>query len=130
MEPITIFIIDDDPIIRETLEALLQAEAYKLVFFDGGSHFLENAHRYPLPDLILLDIMMPEIDGYKVCSILRADEKWNIVPIIMLTALNDDASRLTGFRTGTDYFISKPFSRQELLVRIRAALRPKLAYQK
>ena len=113
-----VLIVDDLKIGRDTLESLLLSENYVLEFAAHGMEALEKAARY-LPDLILLDVMMPGIDGYEVCRRLRADAAISQIPIILVTALDDRESRLQGLEAGADDFISKPFDRTELRARVR-----------
>jgi len=114
----TILIIDDEPSARTTLEALLFREGYELVFASNGAEGLEKAAQVK-PDLILLDVMMPDMDGFEVCRRLRADPHLAEVPVIMVTALDDRRSRLQGIEAGADDFVSKPFDRVELRARAR-----------
>lgn len=117
-----ILIVDDDERGRELLESLLEPEGYLLVYAESGPQALEQA-RTVIPDLILLDVMMPGMDGYEVCQKLRADPILAEVPIILLTALDDRTSRLWGLETGADDFISKPYDRVELRARVRTITR-------
>ena len=117
-----VLIVDDMPVARETMEALLAREPYDLAFAEDGYRALEQAQALT-PDLILLDVMMPGIDGYEVCRRLRTDPRLGEVPILMLTALDDRDSRLKGIEAGADDFISKPFDRVELRARLRTILR-------
>ena len=118
----TLLIVDDELTICSTLEALLHKEKYNLIFAHNGLDALKKASKY-IPDLILLDIMMPGMDGFEVCQRLRADKFLSQVPIIMLTALDDDKSRLKGLKVGADDFILKPYNKTELLVRVRTITR-------
>jgi putative two-component system response regulator len=118
----TILIVDDEPTARDTLEALLFREGYNLSFASNGSEALAKAAEI-IPDLILLDIMMPEMDGFEVCRRLRASPSLAEVPVIMVTALDDRTSRLQGIEVGADEFVSKPFDRVELRTRIRTITR-------
>jgi putative two-component system response regulator len=118
----TILIVDDEPTARDTLESLLFREGYKLSFASNGSEALAKAAEL-IPDLILLDIMMPEMDGFEVCRRLRASPSLAEVPVIMITALDDRNSRLQGIEAGADEFVSKPFDRVELRTRIRTITR-------
>ncbi|NJN66931.1 MAG: response regulator [Chloroflexaceae bacterium] len=120
--PSTILIVDDDLSGRETLEALLMSPGYQLAFAHDGPSALEQAGQL-LPDLILLDVMMPGMDGFEVCRRLRQDPRLAEVPIIMVTALDDRESRLQGIQSGADDFISKPFNRAELRSRVQTILR-------
>ena len=118
----TVLIVDDEPSARDTLEALLADRGYQLVFAASGSEALEKA-RAVTPDVILLDVMMPGMDGFEVCQKLRTDPRLAEVPIVMVTALDDHASRLHGMMVGADDFLSKPFNSTELKARIRTITR-------
>ena len=117
-----ILIVDDSSTARETLGALLYSPDYDLYFASNGQEALEKANKV-IPDLILLDVMMPDMDGYEVCESLRQDKVLAEVPIIMVTALDDRKSRLRGIRAGADDFISKPFDTAELGARIQMIVR-------
>jgi two-component system cell cycle response regulator len=114
--------IDDEPIIREAIDGLLQSDDYQLEFAANGPEGLAKAAAL-LPDLILLDIMMPGMDGFEVCRRLRADAILAEVPVVMVTALGDPDSRLRGIAAGADDFISKPFNRAELCARVHTITR-------
>lgn len=118
----TILIVDDDPGARDTLEALLLNEGYHLAFASCGEEALKKAKELT-PSLILLDIMMPEMDGFEVCQRLRSLPLLAEVPVIMVTALDDRDSHLQGIRAGADDFISKPFDREVLRARVRTIVR-------
>lgn len=118
----TILIVDDEALGRESLEALLFKENYNLIFAENGFEALEKAKQYN-PDLVLLDIMMPKMDGFEVCRKMREDKILAEIPIILVTALDDRDSKITGLEAGTDDFISKPFDRLELRARVRAITR-------
>lgn len=123
MEPVgTVLIVDDEPSVRTTMEALLVKEGYKLVFASNGPEALTQAN-IVMPDLILLDVMMPGMDGYEVCRRLRATPLLAEVPIILVTALDDREARLEGLESGADDFVTKPFDRIELRTRIRTVIR-------
>jgi PAS domain S-box-containing protein len=117
-----IFLVDDIAANRETLCELLETEDYRLVEAANGPTALQLAAE-TAPDLILLDVMMPGMDGYEVCRRLRADPNLAEVPVIMITALDDQDSRLAGLEAGADDFISKPFNRAELRARVRTITR-------
>lgn len=117
-EKSTILIVDDEPAGRDTLEALLITGNYNLVFAGNGPEALQKAKKYQ-PDVILLDIMMPDMDGFEVCQQLRSDPDLFEIPVIMVTALDDRDSRLRGLEVGANDFVSKPFDRVELRTRIR-----------
>lgn len=118
----SVLIVDDEEMSRDTLEALLTNEGYDLSFAAGGMEALEKAGEI-LPDLILLDVMMPGIDGFEVCRRLRSNAVMAEVPIILVTSLDDSDSRMTGIDAGADDFISKPFDRLELRSRVRTITR-------
>jgi DNA-binding response OmpR family regulator len=117
-----ILIVDDEPIGRSSLQATLRSEGYRLVSASDGPSALRLAAAL-VPDLILLDVKMPGMDGYEVCRQLRATGSLAEVPILMLTALDDAPARLAGLAAGADDFISKPFDRVELRARIRTVTR-------
>lgn len=117
-----ILIVDDEPGARDTLEALLSPEGYHITFACNGKEGLEKAAELT-PSLLLLDVMMPEMDGFEVCRRIRANPVLAQVPIIMITALDDRDSRLEGIEAGADDFLSKPFDFNELRARVRTILR-------
>lgn len=114
----TILIIEDDPRGRELLAAQLKPLGHRLVMAEHGRAGLEQA-RELIPDIILSDVMMPEMTGFDVCRAVRGDDRLKEVPLLLITALDDRESRLTGIEAGADEFISKPFDGQELRARIR-----------
>ena len=120
----TILIVDDEPINRELLEALLKPEGYLTQTANSGEAALTMVAQQP-PDLILLDIMMPGMDGYHVAGKLKADTATRNIPIIMVTALTDRSSKLSGLNAGAEEFLNKPVDRAELWVRVRNLLRLK-----
>jgi CheY-like chemotaxis protein len=118
-----ILIIDDDPRAREAIKALLGAEQeYQLELAGDGQQGLELAAETQ-PDLVLLDVMMPGLDGFEVCRQLRANKLLAEVPVVLVTALDDHDSRLRGLKAGADDFISKPYDRLELRARVASILR-------
>lgn len=117
-----ILIVDDDEANRVTLDAVLSPERYEVHLAGSGAEGCSIA-RAIVPDLILLDVMMPDMDGFQVCRLLRADPVLGRVPILMITALNDQESRLTGIDAGADDFISKPCGIDELRARVRTIIR-------
>jgi len=115
-----ILVIEDDPLIRETLEYSLRGAGFDVTTAETGKQGLTDLKAIN-PDLVLLDLLLPEIDGFEVCKQIRQfDEN---VPVIMITALEDQRSKLKGFSVGADDYITKPFSIEELLARIRANLK-------
>jgi PAS domain S-box-containing protein len=118
----TILIVDDEPIGRRILEVLLADQGYHLVMACSGAEALARAAEL-MPDLILLDIMMPNMDGFEVCQHLRADPLLADVPVVMVTALDDRDSRLRGIEVGADDFITKPIDRVEVRKRVQTIIR-------
>jgi putative two-component system response regulator len=118
----TILIIDDEPIIRLTLESFLASLDASLVIAENGEKGLELAEA-TRPDLVLLDVMMPGMDGFEVCRRIRANPALAEMPVIMITALDDRESRLKGLRAGADDFLNKPFDGFELLARVQTIVR-------
>ncbi|MFK5970032.1 MAG: hybrid sensor histidine kinase/response regulator [Candidatus Marithrix sp.] len=117
-----LLIVDDEDCGRSILEILLQSENYQLEFAVNGEDALLKATEL-MPDLILLDIIMPRMDGFEVCKRLREHPKLAEVPVIMLTAISDRATRLKGIKAGADDFITKPFDKLELLARVNTIIR-------
>jgi diguanylate cyclase (GGDEF)-like protein len=118
----TILIVDDEIISRYTVEVLLASEGYLLEFAENGEEALEKAITL-VPDLMLLDVMMPGMDGFQVCQKLRANPRLAELPVVMVTALDDRDSRLRGIEAGADDFMTKPFDRAELRARVRTITR-------
>jgi putative two-component system response regulator len=118
----SILIIDDDLSAQKSVESLLMNNGYDLLFASNGFDGLRLAFKEE-PDLILLDVMMPEMNGFEVCDRLRSSTELAEVPILMISALDDRDSRLAGLQAGVDDFISKPFDRNELRARVRSILR-------
>ncbi|MBK8616018.1 MAG: response regulator [Anaerolineales bacterium] len=113
----TILIVDDDPAGRQTLESILDEQGYQLEFAENGAQALQMI-RQILPDVILLDVMMPGMDGFEVCRQVRSDPAIAEIPIIMLTALDDRRSFLNGLESGADDYLTKPYDRHELRARL------------
>ncbi len=113
-----ILIVDDDPIILRVLTNVLAPEGYVLATATNGKEALNKVPSFE-PDLILLDVMLPEMDGFAVCRQLRADDRYGDVPVIFITALDDQKSRLQGIEAGADEFLNKPVNSLELKARVR-----------
>ena len=105
---IKVLVIDDDEIVRLTIESLLAAQNVEIILAEDGEEGIQKAQKF-LPDAILLDVMMPRMDGYETCLRLRANPQTAEIPIFMVTALDDRDSRLAGFAAGADDFIAKPY---------------------
>jgi putative two-component system response regulator len=123
-KPARVLVVDDEERNRRLLLAMLEAEGYATTEAAGGAQALELARHHP-PDLILLDIMMPGMDGYEVARALKADTGTRAVPVVMVTALDDRDSRLRGLEAGAEEFVAKPVDRNELRVRVKNLLRLK-----
>tara|TARA_E500000178_G_scaffold95303_1_gene94282 strand:- start:408 stop:1112 length:705 start_codon:yes stop_codon:yes gene_type:complete len=122
MEKVKILVVEDEAPIQELLQFNLERVKYKVKVADSGEEALKQASKFN-PDLILLDIMLPGTDGLEVCKTLKASSKTENIPIIMLTALCEEADIVTGLELGADDYITKPFSPRVLLARVKAALR-------
>jgi len=117
-----ILIIDDDDIVARTVERSLRSEEYKITIANSGVDGLKTARR-SIPELVILDVIMPGMDGYTVCREMRADPALANVPVLFLTAKVKDEDRITGFTVGADDYLCKPFNIDELILRVRAILR-------
>ncbi|MBD3183776.1 response regulator [Candidatus Poribacteria bacterium] len=118
----TILIVDDEPAVLNVLESLLSSQGYNLISATTGKEALEKAEEKS-PDLILLDVMMPDVNGFEVCRSLRANPIIAEIPVIILTGLGDRESKLKGIESGADDFLTKPFDRTELIARVRIITR-------
>jgi DNA-binding response OmpR family regulator len=122
MEPANILVIEDDVIVARTIERSLRGDEFKVTVAHSGVEGLKIARR-KTPDLVILDIIMPGMDGYTVCKEMRADMLLTDVPILFLTAKIKDDDRIAGFKAGADDYLTKPFNVDELILRVRAILR-------
>jgi len=118
----TILVVEDEEDIRELLKYNLEKEGYQVFGAATGEAALKNV-RDRLPDLILLDLMLPGIDGLEVCRRIKGEAQTRHLPIVMLTAKGEEADIVTGLELGADDYVTKPFSPRVLLARLRAALR-------
>ena len=116
-----ILIVDDEPDLLETIQINLEMEGYETLVAYDGFRGLDRA-RNENPDLIILDVMLPGMNGYKVCRLLKFDEKYKHIPIIMLTAEAQEKDRLTGKETGADFYMTKPFAADKLLAKVKEYL--------
>ena len=116
-----ILVVDDEPDAVELIEVNLKAAGFEVIVADDGREALQKA-RSSAPDLILLDVMLPETDGLEVCKTLRRDTAAMRIPIIMLTARAAEMDRVLGLELGADDYITKPFSPRELILRVKNLL--------
>ena len=119
-----VLVVDDNAASRMTAVALLAMEGYQVIEADSGATAVELVAQNQ-PDLILLDVMMPEMDGFEVCQIVKQDEQTRLIPVIFITALSDRRARIRGIEVGADDFLSKPFDRVELAARVKSLVHQK-----
>lgn len=117
-----ILIVDDEPNIVISLEYLMRREGYEVAVAGDGEAALQAAAATPPPDLVVLDVMLPRLNGFEVCRRLRADPRLARLRILMLTARGGEAEVARGTELGADAYVTKPFSTRELMDRIRALL--------
>jgi DNA-binding response OmpR family regulator len=117
----SVLIADDEPNILLSLQFLMKKTGYEVRTAKDGEEALAEISR-AAPDLVLLDVMMPKIDGFSICERIRANPEWNDVRIIMLTARGRDIEREKGLALGADDYITKPFSTKDAIARVEAAL--------
>ncbi len=118
----TIFVVDDEPDIIELVDLHLNKAGFRVKSFEVGIDMLSYLAKV-IPDLIVLDLMLPDYDGLELCKLLKKDDKYSHIPIIMLTARSDEMDRVLGLEIGADDYITKPFSTRELVARVKAVLR-------
>lgn len=121
MEKKKILVVDDQVDLVKTIQFALELEQYEVLVSYNGEDALNQARREN-PDLILLDIMLPKLDGYKVCRLLKFDEQFKHIPILMLTAKTQEKDKILGVETGADEYITKPFDIDELIGKIKKYL--------
>jgi DNA-binding response OmpR family regulator len=121
MSSTKILLVDDEVDLVETVRFSLEAEGYQVLVSFNGEDALNKA-RTEKPDLILLDLMLPKLDGYKVCRLLKFDERYKHIPILMLTAKTQEKDKILGKETGANAYITKPFDMDELMEQIRGYL--------
>ncbi len=116
-----ILLVDDEPDIIELVSVQLETMGYEVIKAADGQQGLDKAH-LENPDLIILDLMLPVIDGYKVCRMLKFDEKYKHIPIILFSARTQEEDKKTGKEVGANAFITKPFEPNVLLAKIKELL--------
>ncbi len=120
--PKLVAVVDDEPDIVELVSLNLQKAGFKVKSFndaEGLFRFLKST----VPDLVVLDLMLPDADGYEICKYLKKEEKYSSIPVIMLTARSDEMDKILGLELGADDYVTKPFSPRELVARVKAVLR-------
>jgi len=122
-KPVRILIVDDERDLVSTLAYNLERDGFITSTAETGKAALERAGEGSVPDLIILDLMLPDISGFEVCRRLRQSDRTRAVPVIMLTAKGEEIDRVVGFEVGADDYVTKPFSVRELLLRVKAVLR-------
>jgi two-component system alkaline phosphatase synthesis response regulator PhoP len=125
MAKTTVLVVDDEEDIRELVALNLGREGFKVIGADSGEQALKQARSGP-PDLIVLDLMLPGMDGLEVCRRIKADPKTRQIPVVMLTAKSEEADIVTGLELGADDYITKPFSGRVLVARVRRILRRRI----
>lgn len=122
MDSKSILVIEDDDIVSQTIEHCLRRENFRVILARNGVEGLQLVRRH-IPDLVVLDIIMPGMDGLSVCREMRADALVSDVPVLILTARTKDEDKVKGFLAGADDYLSKPFNIEEFILRVRAILR-------
>ncbi|RAL24856.1 DNA-binding response regulator [Lujinxingia litoralis] len=118
-----ILIVEDEHDLVQNLEYNLRREGFEAISAATGHQALARLKERPLPDLLLLDLMLPDLSGYEVCRRVRADQTTRHIPVLMLTARGEEHERVQGFESGADDYVVKPFNVRELMLRVRAVLR-------
>src|SRR5215210_8125746 len=119
-----ILVADDEPVNLALIKRRLEWEQYRVVTAEDGGQAVEAARRV-LPDLIILDVMMPVLDGLQACRLLKEDPATRDIPVIFLSAFDDTDTKVPGLALGANDYVSKPFRVEELLARVRVAIRMK-----
>lgn len=119
-----ILVADDEPQNIKLIERILQSKKCQLIKAVTGKEAFEKALEFE-PDLVLLDVMMPEMDGFEVCHKLKQDQRLQLIPVVMITALQEPEAKIRGLEVGADDFLNKPFSPSEFIARVRSSLRLK-----
>jgi len=116
-----ILVVDDEEGLRLTVTVRLKSAGYDVITAKDGVEGLEKA-RSLKPDLVLLDVMMPKIEGYDVCRLLKFDDRYKDIPVIIFSAKSEAVDKLTGEKVGADGYITKPFTAEDLLEKVRALI--------
>jgi DNA-binding response OmpR family regulator len=121
MKPKKILVVDDEVDLVETVRFPLEMEGFDVLVSYNGEDALNQARKVS-PDLIILDLMLPKLDGYKVCRLLKFDERYKHIPILMLTAKTQEKDKTLGMETGANEYITKPFEMDYLMEKVKAYL--------
>ena len=124
-----ITVIDDEPDILELVSINLKKAGYRVKEFSDSESFMRFIGK-EIPDLIILDLMLPDMDGFEVCKFLKNQDKYTSIPIIMLTAKTEETEKILGLELGADDYVTKPFSPRELTARVKAVLRRNVRKEK
>ena len=117
-----VFIVEDEPDLRDTLKYNLENEGFSVEAFSNGETFLSSVDKN-IPNLVILDLMLPGVSGLDVCRELRSNENYDGIGIVMLTAKSEEIDRIVGFELGADDYVTKPFSVRELILRVKVLLK-------
>lgn len=115
-------VVDDEPDIVDLVSLHLSKAGFKVKTFEDAEGLFKYL-KTSVPDLVVLDLMLPDADGYEICKYLKKDDKYTTVPVIMLTARSDEMDKILGLELGADDYVTKPFSPRELVARVKAVLR-------
>lgn len=118
----TIAVVDDEPDIVDLVSLHLERSGFRVKSFSNGKELFKSL-RTSIPDLIILDLMLPDSDGFEICSTVKKDEKYSKIPVIMLSARSHESDKILGLEIGADDYITKPFSPRELVARVKVILR-------
>lgn len=125
----SILVVDDEKDTTDLLRYQLESARFKVATLNNPLKVMAAMHESE-PDLILLDVMMPELSGFQLCHMIKADQRWQNIPIILLTARGESEDRIKGLETGVDDYITKPFNTRELILRVKAVLKRSLEPRK
>jgi len=115
-------LVEDEPDIAGLVASSLRKQGYKVDHFAAGGRFFDALRKH-VPDLVLLDLMLPDMDGLEICKTLRRNDAWSRIPVIIMTAKSEESDKILGLELGADDYITKPFSLKEVAARIKAVLR-------
>jgi two-component system, OmpR family, alkaline phosphatase synthesis response regulator PhoP len=119
----SVLVVEDDVHIAHVLSFMLEREGYRVTHVADGRAAVQHVMAEPAPDLVLLDVMLPYVDGFEIVGLIRAQAGWEAVPVLMLTAKNTERDTVRALDAGANDFIIKPFQPQELLARLRRFLK-------